>query len=430
MRELALHVLTDDKRQLAGVPVALYVNALNDADLAVRAAALNGLVRLNARDRAESIVPLLTSPDSALAHLAVQALVSLGARDVALRALTAAGSSPELRIRARHVLQQMHDAETVSALLTANGTASDPMVKREVIATLARLSNAEGPWKGDWWGTHPSTVGPYFTPVTWEESARITPVLRQTLLAQTGGDFDALVDLYAKNRVVPMGAKALFTAVATSAAAAQRDALIDALVGSSQLTASAVPLVTRLDATSPALHAAVTDLLAGETTFEAPTLALARSAVLDTTIAAATRAKLLTALAAMPGDAGRDATTEIFARLTPRAGTPAGGTDPIEAAWRRWVGERMRAGQLDYFVDLVRTAKEPAQRTLAYAVLLQAARNQRAPAAVREKVTPVLDAAWADAALAPQLVDAIAIMRVESQYTQQLEAYRAKRGGK
>ena len=38
MRELALHVLTDDKRQLAGVPVALYVSTLNDADLAVRAA--------------------------------------------------------------------------------------------------------------------------------------------------------------------------------------------------------------------------------------------------------------------------------------------------------------------------------------------------------------------------------------------------------
>ncbi|PYP79194.1 MAG: hypothetical protein DMD35_09200 [Gemmatimonadetes bacterium] len=429
MREFALHLLTDDKRQLAGVPVALYMGALNDADLAVRAAALNGLVRLNARDRAESIVPLLTSPDSALAHLAVQALVSLGARDVALRALTAAGSSPELRTRARFVLQQMHDAETVSALLAANGTASDPMAKREVVATLARLYNTEGPWKGEWWGTHPSTVGPYFTPVTWEESARIKPALRQTLLAQTGGDFDALVDLYAKNRVVPMGAKALIAAVATSAAA-QRDALVDALVGSSQLTAAAVPLVTRLDATSPALHAAVAELLAGETTFEAPTLALARTAVLDSTLPAATRGKLLTALAAMPGDAGRDATTEIFARLTPRAGTPAGGNDPIEAAWRRWVGERMRAGQLDYFVDLARSATDPAQRTLAYAVLLQAVRNPRAPAAVREKVTPVIDAAWADAAVAPRLVDAITIMRVESQYTQQLDAYRAKQGAK
>src|SRR5215217_7807765 len=110
---------------------------------------------------------------------------------------------------------------------------------------------------------------------------------------------------------------------ATSPAAAQRDALIDALVGTSQLAAAAVPLVTRIDAASPALHSAVAELLAGETTFEAPTLALARTAVLDTTLAAATRARLLTALAAMPGDAGRDATTEIFARLSPRPGAPA-----------------------------------------------------------------------------------------------------------
>ena len=427
MRELALRVLTDDKRQLAGVPVALYVSALNDADLAVRAAALNGLVRLDARDRAEAIVPLLTSPDSALAHLAVQALVSLGARDVALRALTAAGSSPELRTRARFVLQQMHDAETVSALLAANGNASDPIAKREVVAALARLYNTEGPWKGEWWGTHPSTVGPYFTPVTWEESARIKPVLRQTMLTETGGDFNAVVDLYAKNRVLPMGAKALFGAVATSPVAAQRDALVDALVGTSQLTAAAVPLVARLDATSPALHAAVAELLAGETAFEGPALALARTAVLDTTLAGATRAKVLTALSAV-GDAGRDATTEIFARLTPRAGAKPGATDPIEAAWRRWVGERLRSGQLDYFVNLARTAQDPAQRTLAYAVLLQVARNQRAPAAIREQVTPVLDAAWADAALTPRLVDAIAIMRVESQYQQQLDAYKAKQG--
>ena len=447
LRELALHVLTDDKSQLAGVPVALYVTALNDADLAVRAAAINGLVRLNARDRAESLVPLLTSPDSALKHLATQALVSLGARDVALRALTAAGSSPELRMRARHVLQQMHDAETVSALLGALGTASDPMAKREVVTALARLYNTEGPWKGEWWGTYPTNVGPYFTPVTWEESTRIKPALRAAMLAQTGGDFDAILDLYAKNRVVPMGAKALFVAVASSPAAAQRDALVDALVGTSQLSADAVPLVARVDAASPALHAAVAELLAGETTFEAPALALARTAVLDTTLATAPRAKLLTALAAMTGDAGRNAATEIFARLTPRApapGTaapaaspppgpataPGAGGDPIEAAWRSWVGQRMRAGQLDYFVDLARTAKEPAQRTLAYAVLLQAARNQRAPAAIRDKVVPVIDAAWNDPAVAPSLVDAIAIMRVESQYTQQLEAYKAKQSVK
>jgi len=243
--------------------------------------------------------------------------------------------------------------------------------------------------------------------------------------------------------VVPMGAKPLFAAVATSPAASQREALVDALVGTSQLSATSMPIVARLDGASPALHAAVAELLAGEATFEAPALALARTAVLDTTLAAATRGKLLTAIAAIPGDAGRDASTEIFARLTPRAPAPGAavpaasqppgpgaGGDPVEAAWRRWVGERLRAGQLDYFVDLARTAKEPARRTLAYAVLLQTARNQRAPAAIRDKVVPVIDAAWNDPAVAPSLVDAITIMRVESQYTQQLEAYKAKQSVK
>jgi len=328
----------------------------------------------------------------------------------------------------------------VSALLTEAGRATEPAVRREVVSALARLYNTEGPWNGEWWGTYPTVVGPYFTPVTWQESARIKPVLRQTMLAEKGDDFDALVDLYTKNRVLPMGAKALFLAVATSPVAAQRDTLVDALVGTSQLAAAAVPLITRLDATSPAIHTAVAELLAGEPTFEAPALELARTAVLDTTLASATRAKLLTALAAMPGDAGRDAATAIFARLMPRAGAPnvapaaaqpgptgpGAGGDPIEAAWRGWVGGRLRANQLDYFVDLARSAQDPAQRTLAYAVLLQGVRNPRAPAAVKEKITPVLDAAWADPAIAPRLVDAISIMRVESQYTPQLEAYRAK----
>ena len=421
MREVALHALVDDKRQLTGVPVALFVTALNDSSFAVRAAALNGLARLGARDRADAIVPLLTSPDTALAHLAVQALVTLGAHDVALRTLTAPTSAPEVRTRARFVLHQMHDAETVSALLTANGTVSDPATKRELLLTLARLYDTEGPWNGDWWGIHPSTVGPYFVPVTWEESARIRPVLQQALLAATGDDASKLVDAYVANRVLPAGAKALFAAVDAS----QRQELVNTLVGISQLGAAAMPLLGQLDARGPALHAAVVELLAGETAFDAATLPMARAAVFDATLPAATRARLLTAFSQLQGDAGRDAATAVFAQLNPKPGAPAS-NDPLEAAWRRWVGERLRAGQLDYFVELARSANDPAQRTLAYAVLLQGARNQRAPAAMREKITPVLDAAWADPAITPRLVDAIAIMRVESQYGPQLDAYKAK----
>ena len=425
MKEVALHTLVDDKRQLAGVPVALYVTALNDTSLAVRAAALNGLARLGARDKADAIVPLLTSPDSALAHLAVQALVSLGARDVALRALTAPASAPDLRTRARFVLQQLHDAETVSALLAANGSATDAAVKRELLLTLTRLYNTEGPWTGDWWGTHPSTIGPYFTPVTWEESARIKPVLQQSLLAATGDDATKLLDAYVANRVLPAGAKALFAAVDAS----QRQTLVDALVGTSQVSAAAVPLLAQIDAKSPALHAAVVELLAGETAFDAATLPMARAAVFDASLPAATRAKLLTAFSQLQGDAGRDAATAVFAQLNPKPGAPTS-NDPIEAAWRRWIGERLRNGQLDYFLNLARSANDPAQRTLAYAVLVQVARNQRVPAAMREPIVPVLDAAWADPSLTPRLVDAITIMRLESQYTQQLDAYKAKSGPK
>jgi hypothetical protein len=316
----------------------------------------------------------------------------------------------------------MHDGTTVSALLAATERTQDPAVRRELVATLARLYDTEGPWKGDWWGTHPSTMGPYFTPVTWEESARILPVLRQALVAARGDDASQLVDLYVANRVLPAGSRALLLAVGPSDP--QRDALLGALLGTSRIAPAAVPVIAQLDAKGGALHDAVVELLAGETTFDAATLPLARAAVFDTTIAAASRAKLLTALAQMPGDEGRNEATAIFARLTPRAGATAS-NDPIEAAWRRWVGERLRFGQLDYFLDVARSG-DPSQRTLAYAVLLQATRSQRTPAEVREKVAPVLDAAWADPALAPRLVDAIRIMRVESQYAPQQQAYRAK----
>ena len=97
-------------------------------------------------------------------------------------------------------------------------------------------------------------------------------------------------------------------------------------------------------------------------------------------------------------------------------------TDPIEAAWRRFVGDRRRMGELDYFINLSRTAPSP-QRTLAYAVLVQSMRGQRVPPAAREKVAPVIDVAWTDPASAPSLVQAIMLLRMESQYSEKLAVY-------
>jgi hypothetical protein len=421
MREVALRVLADDKRQLAGVPTALYVSALADTSFAVRVQALNGLVRLGARDQAKAIVPLLTSPDSALAHLAVQSLAALGARDVALAALTDANSSAALRTRARQVLLQFHDAQTVSALLGVLGGSPTADVRRETLMTLARLNSTEAAWNGDWWGTHPSTVGPYFAPVAWSETARIRPVLRDALLAASGADFDTLAKAFGRNRVLPQSAGPLL-----AASGDQRAKLVAALVGTPQLEDAAVPLIVELDRRSPALHAAVAELLAGEPSFGAQTLPLARAAALDTTLAPEVRGRLVSAFAQLPGDAGRDAAIALFSQVTPRpvaSPTPAGTPGPVEAAWRRYVGDFQRIGQLDYFITLA-NGNDPAQRTLADAVLVQIARTASRMAmlaSMRQKVDPVIDAAWSDPAKRASLVDAIHVMRAESLYADKLK---------
>ena len=62
-------------------------------------------------------------------------------------------------------------------------------------------------------------------------------------------------------------------------------------------------------------------------------------------------------------------------------------------------------------------------------MLVQAVRSPRTPAAVHEKVAPVVESAWADATSAPSLVQAIPLMRVESQYTDRLQTFNATREG-
>ena len=65
---------------------------------------------------------------------------------------------------------------------------------------------------------------------------------------------------------------------------------------------------------------------------------------------------------------------------------------------------------------------------MASAQWVQSIRTPRTPAPVRAKVAPVVEAAWTDAASAPSLVQAISLMRLESQYTEKLAAYNQNKG--
>jgi HEAT repeat protein len=450
VRETALHALADRTDQVQGVAPALFVKALGDADPQVQVQAIRGLVRLGARDAADALVPLTASGDQAVSHLAVNALASLGASSAALKALDGA---PALRAGALRVLGQMYDPAVVTALVERLGRASDADTRGALVRTLARLANREAPWKGDWWTTKPAHLGPYFDPAAWEESPRIRTALTTALTAATGDEFTRLANDLALNQALPRGAGPLLAAVVTSGDTV-RTSLLNAMIGRAQLDAASVAIATQLDARSPALHGAVAQLLAGESTLGAGALPLARSAVLDAKLDPTTRGALLSAMAQAPGQSSLDVAAEVFARLNPVPGMPAvatpaaaasasptqpgaapaggasaAGADPVETAWRRFVGDRRRMGEIDYFITMAKNA-QPSQRTLAYAVLIQSVRTPRTPAPVREKVAPVIEAAWADPASAPSLVQAISLMRLESQYTDKLAAYNQNKPNK
>ncbi|MDQ2667147.1 MAG: PQQ-dependent sugar dehydrogenase [Gemmatimonadota bacterium] len=436
IRETALRMLVDRTDQLEGVSPALYVKALSDADGQVQVQAIRGIVRLGARDAAASLVPLTGSTDQGLAHLAVNALVSLQANDAAMKGIDA---SPAVRVGVLRALAQMHDPVTVTELIDRLGHTTDAAARMDVLHALGRLYNREGFWKGDWWTTRPAHLGPFFDPAPWEESPRIRSALTGALLASSGSQFSALVNDLVANEVLPRGSEPLLTAV-TASRDPLRAQVIEALVGRTQLDEHTLALAAQLDAKGGAVHGAVAQLLAGETTLGAGAMPLARSAVLDASLDPKIRGALLMTMSQVPGPQALDAAAEVFSRLNPapgmaasasatpptgRVGRGAGGMasgDPIETAWRRFVSDRRRMNELDYFINMSKTA-QPSQRTLAYAVLMQSIRAPRTPPMIREKVAPVIDAAWTDPASAPSLVEAITLMRMESQYAEKLAAY-------
>ncbi len=422
VRASALRALTDDVKQVTSLDPALFVAALADSNARVQIAAITALVRLNARAAAASILPLTASADAALSHLATNALVSLKASSASLTAMN--GADPAVRTGALRALQAIHDPTVVTALLaTANADRTATPRRFDATVALARLYHREAEWTGDWWGTRPSFTGPYFAPTPWAESARIAPALREALLAADAAEMPMLAESLVRNRVVPQGAQRLL--IAAIGTPALRAGIVNTVVGHSTLTKEMVPALTTWASGGAAMQPAVAQLLAGDAVLVEGSLPLAQSLALSTSLPEDTRAQLVNKVAALPGRPGLEAATDLLAQLTPAA-TPVG-TDaqPIEAAWRRFVGDRRRTAELDYFIELSRAATLNT-RVLGFAVLLQSVRGGRAAAVVNDKVQPVLAAAWASRAASADLARATSIMRLQAAYATQLAAVSAR----
>src|SRR5205085_2768831 len=86
-------------------------------------------------------------PNRALPHLAVRALVSLGAVDACLEALDGPHAQGAL-----WAMRYMHNQKAVEGLIKKLGTIRSLELRREVLTTLIRLYHREADYKGAWWG--------------------------------------------------------------------------------------------------------------------------------------------------------------------------------------------------------------------------------------------------------------------------------------
>jgi len=203
VKEYALRALTDRKSQLANVPVALYVNALKDANPRVVLQALIGLERLNDKSTAANIISAsATWKDGGvsprLLHTATTTLVHLGNSEVLLGAV----QNPATRTLALAALQRLHKPDVAQGLIAQADNATDADLRFAVLSALARLTYQEKPWDLKfWWQTRPDDRGPYYETIAWDETSKIIAALEKGFTAIPSDKQNQYLDLLAKNRL-------------------------------------------------------------------------------------------------------------------------------------------------------------------------------------------------------------------------------------
>jgi putative heme-binding domain-containing protein len=372
VRAFAIRALADRRGEISDAAKPIFVRALADSDPRVALEAVNGLRRLGALDAAAAMLPLTSSKDPVIANVAVNALAALSAIDASLAAVK--GTSDEIAAGALRVLQLIHQPAAVSGLIAALSDA--PRARQgAILQALARLYNREGVWRGtigEWWGTRPDTTGPYYDPVSWEQSARIRTVLLSALLESVTAagpvDFARLATDLQRNRVLPPGGAELLTALGTDRHALFPD-VARALLGKVRLEVDATTgsLLDRAARAGNRYLGPVVKMVvaAGPPTAAAAPLLL--SGAVDQRLAADVRATALTALVAMTGPEALDRSVTAFASVV--APTLEA---PLEPVWTQFLSTPTHAASVPTWRALV-DSRDQARQRLGFAVLLQLA---------------------------------------------------------
>lgn len=165
--------------------------------------AIIGITRLNQEAALPSAAPAiaeqLSSDDPVIVHTAYRALAKMSAHEAAFSKLDS--DDIDTGKGAAWALMRMHKVEVIDELLKRLASEKSVEKRRPILATLARLYHREGEWKGDSWGTRPDTRGPYYEPVTWEQSERILNALKATLDTAPAEEAGFIVEKLNKNRI-------------------------------------------------------------------------------------------------------------------------------------------------------------------------------------------------------------------------------------
>ena len=168
------------------------IDALSRPEPRIRTAAITALRRLDKKDAAPSILPLVADADPVVAHLAVRTLSALKAIQPCLGALDSADA--KVQPGALKALYGIYDPAVVEGLISRLPGAKGDL-RRGILNALCRLANADAPYESPsvWWGTRPDTSGPVYQPIAWSESEKITAALKAALEKSDADDAKWLV---------------------------------------------------------------------------------------------------------------------------------------------------------------------------------------------------------------------------------------------
>jgi len=197
----AIRALTDHEGQLATVPAAPILAGLKSSDARIRREAAVSLARLGRVKHATALTPLLADADPVVAHTVIKALVRLSGADACFSVVDEADASGAERTGAFRVLQALHQSNVVGGLIARLNQEPDAARRKGLFTTLCRLHFKDGPWKGDSWGTRPDTSGPYYEPVTWEETPKIATVLKDAFARAKGDEATFFVTELSRHKV-------------------------------------------------------------------------------------------------------------------------------------------------------------------------------------------------------------------------------------